>query len=215
VGNTTYSFRKRLTTALGAFVVVIMAVTGCASRGEGLTLDGDGLHIGTSLAQRDKLAEDKSNAELDQVRARTVIEQNAAAASIERAAQMGKVARPVVLALGMALALGVAAIGLGYGAKQAEPALAVALGVRKARSFQIGLDISGSGCHASFQATGYNADQIAQIVQGAPLLNAPKLAELTQRAGARGVRLLQERGELEGALAQLPEPIPSQAGGDE
>ena len=200
----TYLFKKIAWGGLGALVLLTLAVSGCASRGEGLTLDKDGLHVGTSLAKRDQIAEDKSNAELAQVRARTEIEQDAAAASLEQGAAMGTVTRPAILAVGMALAVGIAAVGLGFGAKQAEVALGHILEVRKARQFTIALDVSGSGCHASFQATGYNADQIAQIVQGAPILDAPRLAELQSRVGDRGVRLLQERGELETALERLP-----------
>ena len=190
----------------GILTVILCAAalsSGCSSRGEGITLNGDGLHVGTSLGQRDKIAQDKADAEIAQVRARTVIEQDRAAASIEQSAAMGQVVRPVVFALAMAAALGVAAIGLGYGAKQAEPAMAMALAVRKARQFQIALDVSGSGCRATLTASGYSAGELAEVINGAPLLNAPKLAELQSRAGARGVRLLAERGELEMAMARL------------
>ena len=206
----TNSFRKRLRTALGAFVVVIMA-SACSSRGEGVTINRDGLHVGTSLAKRDQIAQDKAEAELAQLNARTVIEQDRAAASIEQSAAMGKVTRPVVLTLGVALALGVAAIGLGYGAQRAAPALAVALEVKRARSFTVALDVTRDGCHASLTANGYDARELSEVISGAPLLNAPKLAELQARAGDRGVRLLAERGELETALERLPEAIPYQA----
>jgi len=199
--------RKRLTTALGAFVVVILAC-GCGSRGEGITLNSDGLHVGTSLSQRDRIAESKSNAELAQLRARTEIEQDRAAASIVESEKMGTVTRPVVLAIGLGVALGVAAIGLGYGAQRAEPALRTALEVRKARSFQIALDVSASGCQATFTASGYGPGELAEVISGAPLLNAPRLAELQSRVGARGVRALLANGEIEGALERLPNPAP-------
>ena len=202
MGYNTYSVRKAVRTALSALVVVILAC-GCGSRGEGLTINGDGLHVGTSLSKRDQIAQDKSNAELAQLRARTEIEQEAAAASIERAEAMGAVTRPVVFTLGLALALGVAAAGLGYGAQRAAPALGMALEVRKARQFQIALDVSSDGCHASFKALGYDPGEIAQIIQGAPLLDAPKLAELQSRVGTRGVKALLANGELETTLARL------------
>ena len=186
------------------WLTVILAASGCSSRGEGITLNGDGLHIGTSLAKRDQIAQDKANAELAQLRARTGIEQDRAAASIEQSAALGTVTRPVVLGVGVALALGVAAAGLGYGAQRAAPALAVALEVRKARQFQIALDVSGSGCRATLTASGYNAGELAEVINGAPILDAPRLAELQARAGARGVRALLENGELETTLARLP-----------
>jgi len=192
---------------LTAILATAILATGCSSRGEGVTIDGDGLHIGTSLAQRDKIAEDKSNAELDQLRARTVIEQAAAAASIEQSAELGKVTRPVVFTLGVALALGVAAVGLGFGAQRAAPALSVALEVRKARQFQVALDVSRDGCQATLTASGYSAGELAEVINGAPLLNAPRLAELQSRVGNRGVKLLQERGEIEQTLALLPDEI--------
>ena len=203
MGYNTYSVRKAVRTALSALVVVILAC-GCGSRGEGLTINRDGLHVGTSLSKRDQIAQDKSNAELAQLRARTEIEQEAAAASIERAEAMGAVTRPVVFTLGLALALGVAAAGLGYGAQRAAPALGMALEVRKARQFQIALDVSSDGCHASFKALGYDPKEIAEIVRASPALDAPRLAELQTRVGDRGVKALLANGELETALARLP-----------
>lgn len=38
-------------------VVIVLLATGCASRGEGLTINRDGLHVGTSLAKRDQIAQ--------------------------------------------------------------------------------------------------------------------------------------------------------------
>jgi len=193
-------------------LAVILAATGCASRGEGLTINGDGLHVGTSLSERDRIARDKANAEIAQTVARTVIEQDRAAASIEQSAAMGTVTRPVILAMGIAAALGIAALGVGYGAQRAAPALKVALDIRKARSFQVGLTVSANGCQATLTANGYSAGELAEVINGAPLLDAPRLAELQGRVGDRGVRLLAERGELETALAELPEVIPHQIG---
>ena len=207
MGYTTKLYRKRRRAALGAFVVVILAC-GCGSRGEGITLNSDGLHVGTSLSQRDRIAESKSNAELAQLRARTEIEQDRAAASIVESEKMGTVTRPVVLAIGLGVALGVAAIGLGYGAQRAEPALRTALEVKRARRLEVILEIGPGGYSAKLLTTGYDPGEVAQIVQAAPALNAPRLAELQARAGDRGVRLLAERGELETALARLPEPEP-------
>ena len=211
-GWDTKLFRKRLTTALGALVVVILAATGCASRGEGFSLGGDdGLVIGTSLSKRDQIAQDKADAELDQVRARTVIEQDRAAAGIEQSAQMGTVTRPVVLGLGLAAALVVVAIGGGYAlqtatpmAKQGVAALGLALEVRKARRLEVIMEIGPGGYSAKLLTTGYDPAEIAQIVKAAPALNAPALASLQSRVGARGVKALLANGELEAALARLP-----------
>ena len=200
----TYLFKKIAWGGLGALVLLTLAVSGCGSRGEGLTLNKDGLHVGTSLAQRDKLAEDKSRAELEQLRARTQSEQDAAAARIEQAAEMGTVTRPAILALGMALAVGIAAVGLGFGAKQAAPALSVALEVKRARRLEVILEIGPGGYSAKLLTTGYDPREIAQIVKAAPALDAVRLQELRGRVGDRGVRLLQERGELETVLERLP-----------
>ena len=191
----------------GILTVILCAAalsSGCSSRGEGITLNGDGLHVGTSLGQRDKIAQDKADAEIAQVEARTVIEQDRAAASIEQSAAMGEVVRPVVFTLAMAAALGVVALGVGYASQQATPALATALEVRKARSFQVALDVTRDGCQATLTASGYSAGELSDVIRGAPMLNAPALAELQSRAGARGVRALLENGELEMAMARLP-----------
>ena len=208
--------------AVVMIIVVIISTSGCdASRGEGFTWDRDGIHVGTSLAKRDEIAQDKSDAEVAEIVARTGIEQERAAAgirlereraaaSIERAAAMGEVVRPVVLALGLAAALGIVAMAGGYAAMRSAPALALALEVRKARAFQVGMTVSSDGCQATLTASGYSAGELTEVIAGAPLLDAPRLAELQSRAGDRGVRALLANGELENVLAELPATIPYQ-----
>ena len=195
-------------------IAVILAATGCSSRGEGLTINGDGLHVGTSLAKRDQIAQDKANAEIAQIEARTELEQDRAAAGIERAAVMAEVTRPVILALGVALAIGVLAIGIGYAGQQAAPlaaqgveALRASLDIRKARRLEVILEIGPGGYSAKLLTAGYDPEEIAQIVQAAPALDAPRLQALQGRVGDRGLRLLAERGEVEETLARLPSTV--------
>ena len=193
--------------------VAILAAAGCSSRGEGLTIDGDGLHVGTSLAKRDQIAQDKANAEIAQIETRTQIERDTAAASIERAAEMGKVTRPVVKVLGVALAIGLLAVGIGYGGKAAASlaaegvaALRVEQDARKARRLEVILEIGPGGYSARLLTAGYDPGEIAQIVRAAPALDAPRLQALQDRVGDRGLRVLADRGEIEEALALLPDP---------
>jgi len=204
-----------LVTSWRAFLViavVILMAAGCSSRGEGLTIDGDGLHVGTSLAKRDQIAQEKADAEIAQIEARTQIEREAAAASIEQSAEMGKVTRPVVKVLGMALALGLLAIGIGYGGKAAAPLAAEGVAAFKAkqearasRRLEVILEIGPGGYSARLLTAGYDPGEIAQIVKAAPALDAPRLQALQYRVGDRGLRLLAERGEIEETLALLPE----------
>jgi len=193
--------------------VAILAAAGCSSRGEGLTIDGDGLHVGTSLAKRDQIAQDKANAEIAQIETRTQIERDTAAASIERAAEMGKVTRPVVKVLGVALAIGLLAVGIGYGGKAAAPLAAEGVAAFKAkqearasRRLEVILEIGPGGYSARLLTAGYDPGEIAQIVRAAPALDAPRLQALQDRVGNHGLRLLAERGEIEEALALLPDP---------
>jgi len=205
-----------LVTSWGAFLViavVIMAAAGCSSRGEGLTINGDGLHVGTSLAKRDQIAQDKANAEIAQIEARTQIEREAAAASIEQSAEMGKVTRPMVKALGVALAIGLLAVGIGYGGRAAAPlaaegvaAFKVKQEARASRRLEVILEIGPGGYSARLLTAGYDSGEIAQIVRAAPALDAPRLQALQDRVGDRGLRLLARRGEIEETLALLPDP---------
>jgi len=215
-----HSAARRPTTALGpswraylVIAVVILVAAGCSSRGEGITVDGDGLHVGTSLAKRDQIAQDKANAEIAQIEARTVIEREAAAVSIERAIEMDKVTRLVVKAVGVALAIGLLAIGIGYGGKAAAPLAAEGVAAFKAkqearasRRLEVILEIGPGGYSARLLTAGYDPEEIAQIVQAAPALDAPRLQALQGRVGDRGMRALVDRGELGRALALLPNP---------
>ena len=203
-------------------IAVILTTAGCSSRGEGLTLNSDGLHIGTSLAERDRIARDKSNAEIAQIVARTELEQDRTAAGIDQAAAMAKVTRPVVLALGVAAAVAVVAIGIGYAGQRAAPlaaegveALRASLEIRKARRLEVVLQIGPGGYNANLTAIGYEPAEIARIVQAAPALDAPRLQELQGRVGDRGMRLLAERGEVEETLALLPAPVIEEVISDE
>jgi len=200
------------TKTVSVAVLVVILATGCASRGEGLTIDSSGLNIGASLAQRDKIAEDKSNAELAQLRARTVIEQDKAAASIEQGAELGRVMRPVVLALGIGLAIGLLAIGVGYGGLAAAPLAAegvAALRVRQeaqaTRRLEVIMEIGPGGYSAKLLTAGYDPKEIAQIVKAAPALDAPRLQQLQERVGDHGMRRLVQRGELEETLKLIQE----------
>ena len=197
------------------FVVMItLLATGCASRGEGLTINSKGLHVGTSLAKRDQIAQDKADVEIAQVVARTELERDRTAAGIERAAAMAEVTRPVILALGVAAALAVVAIGIGYAGQRAAPlaaqgveALRVNRDIRKARRLEVILEIGPGGYSGHLLAEGYEPAEIARIVQAAPALDAPRLQELQGRVGDRGMRLLAERGEVEETLARLPAAV--------
>ena len=198
------------------FMILLLVVlaSGCSSRGEGLTINGDGLHVGTSLAARDQIAQDKADAEIAQIAARTQSERDRTAAGIEQSAEFGKVTRPAILAIGLAAALVVAAIGVGYASKQATPlaaqgveALRVRLDIRKVRSLEVILQIGPGGYNANLTAIGYEPGEIAQIISNSPALNAPRLAELQGRVGGRGMQLLANRGEIEEALLRLPEHV--------
>ena len=186
----------------------------CAARGDGVTLGGDdGLVIGTSLAKRDQIAQDKGNAEIDQLQARTVIEQDRAAAGIEQSAEMSKVTRPVVLAVGIGLALAVVAIGGGYAlqyatpmAKQGVAALETTLEIRKVKRLEISLEIGAGNYSGHLLAEGYTKEELADLVHQNPALDGPKVLALQGRIGDRGMQLLADRGEIEDALALLPNP---------
>ena len=198
--------------ASALLVLLALLICGCSSRGEGLTINSDGLHVGTSLAKRDQIAQGKANAEIAQILARTKLEIDRMTASIERAAEMGKVTRPVVLALGIALAISLLALGIGYGSQATAPlaaegvkALQVQLDIRKARRLEVVLQIGPGGYVVNLTAVGYEPAEIARIVQSAPALNAPRLAELQGRIGPHGMQALVDAGELENTLALLPD----------
>ena len=200
---------RRPTTGPGtswrAFWVILALIlsTGCASRGEGLTINSSGLHVGTSLVVRDQIARDKGNAEIAQILARTKLEIDKGIASIAQSVAMSKVTRPVVLVVGIALALGVAAVGLGFGAQRAEPAIKATLEVRKTRRLEMIVEIGPGGYSAKLLTIGYDPKEIAVIVQATPALNAPRLAELQMRIGDRGMRALADHGQLEDTLTLL------------
>ena len=185
----------------------------CAARGDGVTLGGDdGLVIGTSLAKRDQIAQDKGNAEIAQLQARTVIEQDRAAAGIEQSAEMGKVTRPVVLAVGIGLALAAVAIGGGYAlqyatpmAKQGVAALETALEIRKVKRIEISLKIDEGNYSGHLLAEGYTKDELADLIRDNPALDAPRIQQLQMQAGPRGMKILANRGEIAETLALMPE----------
>ena len=204
---------KMILAVILALALAVLGAAGCSSRGEGLTINSKGLHVGTSLAKRDQIAQDKADAEIAQVVAQTELEQARTAASIEQSAAMAEVTRPVVLALGVAVALAVVAIGGGYGGKVVAPlaaegvaAMRVKQTARAARRLEVVLQIGPGGYNANLTAIGYEPEEIAQIVQAAPALDAPRLQELRGRVGDRGMRLLAERGEVEETLELLPDP---------
>jgi len=76
--------------------------------------------------------------------------------------------------------------------------------VKQAQRLEVILEIGPGGYSAKLLANGYDPGEITQIVQAAPALNAPRLAELQARVGDRGMQLLAERGEVEETLTSLP-----------
>lgn len=186
----------------------------CAARGDGVTLGGDdGLVIGTSLAERDRIARERTQSEVAKVAAETAMREAQTQAGIEQGAAMGKVTRPVVLALGIAAALAAVAIGLGYAGKQVTPlasqgvaALATALEIRKVKRLEISLEIGAGNYSGHLLAEGYTKDELNDLVHQNPALDGPKVLALQGRIGDRGMQLLADRGEIEETLSLLPHP---------
>jgi hypothetical protein len=208
------------------YTIVIMIIllatvtTGClgADKGEGMTLNAQGLNIGASQEERDRLTWERTQAEIANETARTQAEiENERArteATIEQSRQTGKVWRVVLLALGVTSAVALLVLGAGYAGKAMTPmaaqgveALRTALEIRKVKRLEVNLEIGPEGYSGHLLAEGYTDEEIAKIVRKAPALDAPRLQQLQARVGPRGVKALADAGELNEILARLPERV--------
>ena len=191
---------------LAIILFLALLISGCscsAKDGNGMTWNKDGVHFGTSLSERDRIAKEHAWAEIEN-------EREAAAAKNERDAKNAEANREMLKNLGMAAAIALGVVGLGYAGKLAAPlaaqgvaGLETALAVRKAKRFEISLDVTRGSCQAHFLAEGYSDEELARVIHNAPALNAPRIQQLQIRAGHHGMRALAEHGELEETLEQL------------
>jgi len=195
--------------------VILLLATGCAaSRGEGVTVGNGLINTGASQAERDGIARERTEAEIAKVEAETAMKEARTEASIEQSAAMGKVTRPVVLAIGLAAAVAAVVIGIGYAGKQATPlaqqgvaALETALEIRKVKRLEVSLEIGDGGYSGHLLAEGYTHDELTELIHQNPALDGPKVLALQNRVGDRGLQLLADRGEIEQTLALLPDEM--------
>jgi len=199
-----------------AIVILLLTllVPGCAARGEGVTLNGDGLTVGASQAARDQVVRERTQAEIANTTAQTQADiedqQKRTEASIEQGRETGKVSRVALLALAMAAAIACLWIGGGYALQRATPmasqgvkALEMALELRKAKRLEVRLEIGPDGYSGHLLAEGYTHNELADLIRQNPALDAPRLQQLQARIGPHGMRSLADAGELETALALL------------
>ena len=204
---------RRLLVLFG-FVILTAMITGCAaSRGEGITIGNGLVNTGASQAERDRIARERTEAEISKVEAETAMKEAKTQAGIEQNAKTGEIWRKVLFAVGIAAAVAAVAIGIGYASKQATPALETALEIRKVKRLEISLGIGPGGYNALLLAEGYEATEISDLVRQNPALDAPRVQELQNRVGDRGLRLLADRGEVEETLALLPDAEKGCCGG--
>jgi len=203
-------------------VVIILLLAflaaGCAARGEGMTLNGDGLNVGASQEARDKVVRERTQAEIANTTAQTQADieeqQKRTEADVEQGRETGKVLRVVLLALGMAAAMTGLWIGGGYALNAATPmaqqgvrALETALELRKVKHLEMTLQIGSGGYTGHLLARGYTQAELAELIRQNPALDAPRLQQLQARIGPHGMRSLTNAGELEETLALLPAEI--------
>ena len=192
---------------LAMILLLTLLASGCscsAKDGGGWTWNKDGIHFGTSLSERDRIAKERAQAEIENGR-------KATDAKNERDAKNAEANREMLKGLGIAAAIALGVVGMGHAGKLAAPlaaqgvaGLETALAVRKAKRFEISLDVTRDSCQAHFLAEGYSDEEIAQIVHNAPALDAPRVQQLQIRAGYHGMQALADRGELEETLVRLP-----------
>jgi len=192
-------------------IAILLLATGCAaSRGEGVTIGNGLINTGASQAERDRIARERTQAEIAKVEAETAMREAQTQAGIEQDALTGVVTRKVLGWGGLALALAAVAIGIGYAGKQATPlasqgvaALETALEIRKVKRLEVTLEIGAGGYSGHLLAEGYTQAEITDLVHQNPALDGPKVLALQGRVGDRGLRLLAERGEIEDAITCL------------
>ena len=196
---------------LTAILLLAAMITGyAASKGEGITIGP--INTGASQAARDKIAEERTQSEVTKVAAETAMREAQTQAGIEQGAEMGKIWRVVVLALGVAAAVAALWIGGGYALERATPmaaqgvkALETTLEIRKVKRLEVSLEISAGNYSGHLLAEGYTKDELADLVHQNPALDGPKVLALQGRVGERGMRLLANRGELEETLKSVRE----------
>lgn len=192
--------------------VAILAATGCAaSRGEGITIGP--INTGASQGMRDEIAQGRTQAEIAKVEAETAMKQARTRAGIEQGALTGEVWRKVLLAVGIAAAVAAVLVGVGFGGKLAAPlvreavgGLEAALELRRSKRLEISLEVGPNGYAGHMLAEGYTQAEITDLVHQTPVLDAPRVQQLQIQAGPRGMQILADRGEVEEALARLPDP---------
>ena len=191
------------------FVFVVLCSGCAASKGEGVTIGP--INTGASQAARDKITEERTRSEVTKVAAETAMKEARTQAGIEQSAEMGKIWRVVVLALGVAAAAAALWIGGGYALERATPmaaqgvaALATSLEIRKVKRLEVSLEIGPGGYVGHLLAEGYTREEIADLIRDNPALDGPRVQQLQIQAGPRGMKILAERGELETTLARLP-----------
>lgn len=175
-----------------------------AARGEGFTLNGDGVNIGPSQEARDEIAKGKAALAntLDKLEGEVAIEQGAKSKETQREAMRQ-------LALAGAVTLGL--IGIGCAGKLSTPLAAQAvaglrtvLELRRSRRLEITLEVGPGGYKGHLLAEGYGQEELAVLVQQAPALDAPKVAALQARIGPHGMKALADADEMDSALAKIP-----------
>ena len=191
-----------------AMILLLATATGClgAGKGEGLTLDERGLHVGPSQETRDEIALGKAALE-------NTIAGNESEARIEQKAKDGQAHREALKQVVLALALATTVAGVGFGLKLSAPLVAegveglrAALELRRSKRLEISLEVGPGGYSGHLLAEGYSQAEITDLVHHTPVLDAPRVQMLQGRVGDRGMRLLAERGEIEETLALLPDP---------
>jgi len=189
-------------------LLLLSTATAClgAGKGEGLTLDGRGLTVGPSQETRDEIARGKAALE-------SAIARNESEARIEQKAKDGQAHREALKQVALALALATTVAGVGFGLKLSAPlaaegveGLRAALELRRSKRLEISLEVGPGGYSGHLLAEGYSQAEITDLVHHTPVLDAPRVQMLQGRVGDRGMRLLAERGEIEEALALLPDP---------
>lgn len=192
-----------------AMILLLGTATGCvgAAKGEGFTLDGRGLTVGPSQETRDAIARDKAAAEIQNTEAEAV-------ARIEQGELDGERQREVLSKIALAIAVAAVVVGVGFGGKLATPlvreavgGLEAALELRRSKRLEISLEVGPGGYSGHLLAEGYTQEELTDLVHKTPVLDGPRVQMLQGRIGDRGLRLLAERGEIEEALALLPEPV--------
>jgi len=196
-----------------ALVLLVLMNSGCAARGEGITVGNGLINTGASQVERDRIARERTQAEIAKVEAETVMKQAQTQAAIEQGERTGAVWRAVLLSGGIAAAIACLWISGGYALQRATPmaqqgvrALETALELRKAKSIEITMQIGPNGYVGHLLAQGYTQAELADLIRQNPALDAPRLQQLQARVGPHGMKALSEAGELETTLALLPDP---------